>query len=67
MTPDVPRRLSTSTDLEDLRDDGSVRGGNNGTTGVDTSEGGLSTSAKAGIGIGAALGAIGALALEALF
>jgi len=60
-------RPSTSTDLEDLGDDGGVGGGNNGTTGVDMSEAGLSTGAKAGIGIGAALGAIGALAPGALF
>jgi len=67
-TPDVPRRPSTATDLEDLGDDGGGAGGrNNGTVGVDTSEGGLSTGARAGIGVGAALGAIGALALGGLF
>jgi len=53
-TPDVPRRPSTSTDLGKLNDDAE---------GVATSNGGLSTGAKAGIGVSAALGTIALLTL----
>lgn len=57
--PDVPRKPSASTDLENLNGSG---GGSSGASG-ETSGGGLSTGAKAGVGVGAALGAIALLAL----
>lgn len=70
--PALPRKPSTPTSLDELEDpDGGGRGGGggptNGTESAGTADGGLSPGAKAGTGVGAAVGAIVLLGLRGVY